>query len=195
QDQPRPDPARSEAEDDLGDDAGQDEQGNDASRGVGPPGGEGGDRHREAAEHAGDDERLGDDRRKRRQVIRERAGDVGGQEDPADEEDRHRQQEQDEQGDAEPGEPGESVVAAAERTGEVEGENAVALVPGEQLRRLRGAEQGDEDRDRPVVRVVAERDGALERLARAEPGGDGQDSDDDNGGQDRQDAQDDRRNL
>ena len=59
---------------------------------------------------------------------------------------------------------GERVVGAGQDAREVQRQDAVALVATEQLGRLRGAEQHDQDADEAVVRVVADRRCLLDRV-------------------------------
>ena len=69
--QPVADRRRAEAGDDRGDHAGDDEQGDDPGDRVRPPRRVGRDGHREAAEQERRQQRLGEDRRDRRQVVPE----------------------------------------------------------------------------------------------------------------------------
>ena len=71
-----------------------------------------------------------------------------------------------EQGDDQPGDLGQRVVGPGERPREVQRQDAVALVTAEQLGRLGGAEQHHQGHaDEPVVGLVPDRRGALERIA------------------------------
>ena len=114
---------------------------------------------------------------------------------PAHEEHELRKELQDEKGCDESAEPGEGVVGSAKRAREVERQDPVPLVAPEQLRCLGRAEQDDDRRDRREVRVVADRRVVGDAPARTEPQRQRQDADDRERRQDRQPAEEERRDL
>ena len=91
---------------------------------------------------------------------------------------------------------GQRVVGARQHPREVERQDAVALVAPEQLGCLGGAEQHDQDADDPVVGGVADRRGVLELAAgRARLRGERREPDREDGRQERQAGEHERRDL
>ena len=82
------------------------------------------------------------------QLAAQAVDDVRREQDPAEEQHELRHELQDHERGHEAGEAGERVVAPAQGPGEVQRQDAVALVAPEQLRRLGRAEQDERDRDR-----------------------------------------------
>src|SRR4029079_12759988 len=119
--------------------------------------------------------------------------------DAAEEQHELGQQVEDEQRRHEPEDPGERVVGPAEGAGEIEREDAVALVASEQLRRLRGAEEADDrgTRQDREHRVVADRRVRADDLADlpAEAGDENERGDDRDRREDREDQEEPRGQL
>ena len=155
---------------------GIDEQGDDPGGRVRPARRVRRDGHRQAAEEAGDHEAAcGEDRRQRRQVVAERADDVGGEQDPAEEQHELGQQEQDEQ--RQPRSRGSG--RARSRSGGGRGRSTAARTPWRWSRPNSSGACAAQNRPmiaaivRPRIRVVADRRVRAVELARpaAEPGG------------------------
>src|SRR5215212_1804534 len=195
EDQPAPDVDLADRSDDAGDDARDDEGRDDPRDRVCPPGRERRDRHRQATEQARRDRGLQDGCAELGQVVDRALEHVGREQDLAEEQERVRQQLEQEERHDEAAHSGEGVVLAAQRPREVQRQQLVPLVAPEEVRRLRGAEQDQEDPDGVRVGLVADRQRLFERAPTGELSEERLRRDDRDGRDRGEEPEDDRRDL
>ena len=182
--------------DDGHDDRRDDEHRDDRGRRVGTARRVGGDEAGQPAEQSGDQQALDQEAGHGADLFAEAGDRIGGDQHPPDEQDDVRRELDGEQGGDQATDLGQGVIGPGQDAREVERQHAVALVPPEQLGRLGGTEQHDQDADDPVVARVADRRRVLDRASRrSRLRGECREADRQHGRQDGQAREDQRRDL